>query len=512
MRGFARALLLRVPQLLRKATQLGVLAFIVYTALGGIWRNYKVAHNHPRLVALIEGETWGSLYGLNEKALSLLGESDEVSYLFLGFPWGGRIFGLDTADPLMVASFLLQNGMVPSVLGSSLIVPLLLAMFFGKLFCSHLCPMRLTFELAQLVRAGLLRLHVPLPTLRMEQRLGPWILLGGLIAVSVAGTGVWFFILPYVALSTSLFLLAVGGGLSLLAAVVAFWLVVDVFLAPSFFCHNVCPTGFLLETAGRFSLFRLVKRGDEPCPSGCSLCQRACPYHLRPRDRAHRPACDNCGRCAMVCPSARLSRRLTTRHLTTRHLKVLAPVLLGAALLTPADALAHHNKGLPHYGYYENYPQVPVDEYIRVQGRWEIGATVFNFQGYDRRSAETPNDVKIFLYLYDLERERGYRGALDVEILRDGEVVSRFERLEVDQESIYSTRETLPASGEYELRAWIEGEAVTLPFRVDLLDDGLELWVALVFSVPILAIFTLAWLGRKRARLRVARGAHAARP
>lgn len=501
-----RRLAVRAPQLLRKATQLSVVGFIVYTALGGLWRNYKVAHNHPRLVALAEGDLWGELYRLNQMALNTIGESERASYLFLGFPWGGRIFGIDTADPLMVASFVLRNHALSAMLASSLLLPLLVAMLFGKIFCSHLCPMRLLFELGQLVRAGLASLRVPLPTVRMTQRLGPWVLLGGLLAATVGGTGVWFFILPYVALSTSLFLVVAGGALSFLAAIVAFWLVVDMLFAPSLFCHNLCPTGFLLETLGRFSLLKLMKHGEEPCPSGCSLCQRACPYNLRPSARAHRPACDNCGRCAVVCPSARLSRRLRVLPLS-----LLPPLLFASVLAASSPAMAHHNKGLPHYGYFENYPQVPVDEHVNVQGRWEIGATIFNFQGYDRRSADTPNDVKIFVYLYDLEKSRGYRGPLDVEILYEGEVISRFERLEVDQEAIYSTRETLPKSGEYELRAWVDGEAVTLPFHVDLLDDGLSLWVALGLSIPVGAIFILALLGRKKARLRVnrGRGAHA---
>ena len=40
-------------QIARRALQLGVLAFVVYSAMGGAWRNYKVAHNHRRLVTLM---------------------------------------------------------------------------------------------------------------------------------------------------------------------------------------------------------------------------------------------------------------------------------------------------------------------------------------------------------------------------------------------------------------------------------------------------------------------------
>ena len=59
-------------QIARRALQLSVFAFVIYSAMGGAWRNYKVAHNHRRLVTLMEGEFWGTLYGLNEDVLSWL--------------------------------------------------------------------------------------------------------------------------------------------------------------------------------------------------------------------------------------------------------------------------------------------------------------------------------------------------------------------------------------------------------------------------------------------------------
>jgi len=33
-------------------------------------------------------------------------------------------------------------------------------------------------------------------------------------------------------------------------------------------------------------------------------------------------------------------------------------------LVTAPSTEAHHFKGLPHFNYFENYPQVPQEEYI----------------------------------------------------------------------------------------------------------------------------------------------------
>lgn len=490
----------RLAQLLRRASQLAVVAFVVYAAFGGIWRNYKRAHNSARLVSLMQGEAWGEAYALNESMLGLLDDDTHAASLgFLGFPWAGRVGGVDTADPLMIAGLVSMGGEVPAALWFGLLVPLALALVFGKIFCSHLCPMRLLFELGEVVRAGVRRLGVSLPEHRSSARWGGFVLIGGVIATWTSSVAIWLLLLPYVSLSAGIFLLVTTGAATGLLTIVAAWWLVDVLVAPSYFCHNLCPTGFLLEQVGRLRLVRLRKRGDAPCPSGCNLCQRACPYGLRPKEDPALSACDGCGRCVASCPSKRLARGLPVR----RRLPVLtagskaAAALLAIGLL-PGLAAAHHNKGLPHYGYFENYPQVPTEEYYRIDGRWEIGATVFNFQGYElRHTSNTPNDVKIYLYLYDLEEDRNYRGPVDIEIVHRGEVVARFARTEIDMESIYAARVTLPRTGEYELVCDFDGERTSLAFYVDL-DDDVDWLTILLVGGPLLLVLGLAIHGRKK--------------
>ncbi len=479
-----------LPQLLRRALQLAVILFVVYAALGGPWRNYKVAHNHRRLVTLIQGEVWGTLYGMNEDALSLLGEPYEASLNFLGMPWAARVFGINTADPILVIAHVLSTRSVPLALLLGLTLPIVLALLLGKVFCSHLCPARFLFDIAQGLRAGLRRLGVELPEWRSDVRFGGYVLLGGLLASLASSTAVWIFILPYVSLSAGIFLLITGGAGGALLAVAGGWFVVELLFAPGYFCHNLCPTGFLLEQLGRFSLLKLRKQGSHPCPPSCNVCQRACPFALQPREELHMPACNNCGTCVVVCPSARLKRQ------------VALPVLSLLLLVLPITALAHHNKGMPHYGYYENYAQTPTEEYVAVQGKWEIGATIFNFQGLVRRDSDTPNDVKIYLYLYDSEAKASYKGPLDIEIRYRGELISRFERPQVDEEAVYSTRETLPHSGTYDLVAYVGEDRITLPFRIDVASDAINWWLVGLISAIVFVVAALLVLGRRRPRRR----------
>ncbi|MGM0578126.1 MAG: 4Fe-4S binding protein [Myxococcota bacterium] len=477
-------------QVLRKAVQIGALAFVLYAALGGPWRNFKVAHNSERLVTLMEGPAVGDAYALNERVLSSWDEPYEASLDFLGMFGSSTVFGLEGADPVLVASHAVRTGTADPTLLLGLVIPVLLALLLGKVFCSHLCPMRLLFELGQLVRGGLLRLGVPLPHLRHPQRFGGWILLGGLVAAALTGGAFWFLVLPYLSVAAGLFLLVTAGTTAGLFVVAGGWLLVDVLAAPGLFCRNVCPQGWLLEQLGRLSLLKLRKRGLEPCPDACRTCEITCPYGLSPKTMTHTPACDACGLCVTTCPKGRLVRRLG------------APLALLLLLLVPASpAEAHHNKGLPHYGYYENYPQVPTNDHVMVEGDWEMGATIFNFQGYDaRQSSDTPRDVKFYVYLYDLEADENYTGPVDFEIRLDGEVVSAFSRETVDEELVYSTRETLPETGDYELVADLPDGSGTLslPFHVDLNEGGVD-WLLLGgLGFPVALVFLLALLGKGR--------------
>ncbi len=316
--------------------------------------------------------------------------------------------------------------------------------------------------------------------------------MGGLAGTWISGAAIWLLILPYAGIGAGVHFWVVSGTTSLLIGIVGFWILFDILLAPGFFCRSLCPTGFLLEQIGRYSWLRISKRGDaKSCPEGCRVCQTTCPYSLRPPEGEHFDACDGCGRCVMTCPGERLERRFVIP---------LSILMLIAFVWLPAPASAHHNKGMPHYGYFENYAQVPNEEFLSITDRWEMGATLFNFQGLDRRTAETPNDVKIYIYLYDLVAGRGWTGRADFSILDDDQTIAVFTREHVDEESVYSTRETIPHSGDFEIIAEVDGDRVVLPFHVELADGGIRWGLIVGLTIPVAMVFGLALHGRSRRR------------
>ncbi len=176
-------------------------------------------------------------------------------------------------------------------------------------------------------------------------------------------------------------------------------------------------------------------------------------------------------------------------------------LLLAAVLATPASA--HHNKGLPHYGYFENYPQVPTEDYVLVDGDWEIGGVLFNFQGLQRRTSDTPNDVKFFVYAYNIADDKTWRGPITFDLVKDGQVISTWARVHPDEEGVFISRETLPESGAYDLVYHLvddDGQPVdlSLPVYVDLAADRVNWPLIAALGGGTTVIFLLALAGRRR--------------
>ena len=300
---------LRLWAIARRLTQLGVVAFIAYSGLSLHWRNFKVAHNQARLVGLMEGPGWEKAYALNERLLEALSEDPlALSESLLGMPWAATVLGLPLTDPLAVAGLLAQGRLPPAGLLLAALVPVALALFAGRLFCSFACPARLVFEAGNAVRSGLQRLGLDLAAVTLP-RIGLWVGLGLLGASSFAGMGALTLGLPYWTLGAGLATLTMTGGVGVALWVFGAMLAVDLLIAPGQICRSLCPTGAWLEQVGRLAPLRLEKTTPTAC-GPCDICQRVCPYGLFPGQQSHHPSCDSCGQCSLACPEGKLAPTL----------------------------------------------------------------------------------------------------------------------------------------------------------------------------------------------------------
>jgi hypothetical protein len=162
--------------------------------------------------------------------------------------------------------------------------------------------------------------------------------------------------------------------------------------------------------------------------------------------------------------------------------------------------LAHHFKGLPHYNYFENYPQVPEEEFLGQAGEYEFSLVVYDFQGINRELVEQPDNVRLFLVAFSLRNSQVYLGPATLEILDHGEVVHADHQAGAELENLYSLHRKLPETGKYSLRITLHAEddlQCVIPF---VLSSQKVHWGRRIALGLVLLIF-IAAVGARKARV-----------
>lgn len=192
------------------------------------------------------------------------------------------------------------------------VVALVMALFFRKGFCGHVCPVG--FVAARLGRLGRrLGLARSLPSwLEAVLRLPKYVLLAFFVFTTFFGMNaadIEQFLRSSYNLTADARMLAFflhPGPLAL--TVLAVLAVLGLFLRGSF-CRWLCPYGALLGLLARLGPTALVRDG-EAC-SGCGRCRTVCPMDL-PVTSGPRPMeCTGCGACVVACPRGQRAVRFT---------------------------------------------------------------------------------------------------------------------------------------------------------------------------------------------------------
>ena len=178
----------------------------------------------------------------------------------------------------------------------------------------------------------------------------------------------------------------------------------------------------------------------------------------------------------------------------------LASCCLAFLLLAATAAMAHHFKGLPHYNYYENYPEIPEEEFLGQVGDYEVSLVVYDFQGIQRENVDDPDMVRMFLVIFNLRNNDIYGGPLTLDVLDNGTVVHSERHKSSELENLYSMHQDLPDTGRYSLRLTLHDEGdlqCTIPFTLSSQKIHWGKWVAAV----LLMWRVVAAIGARKARV-----------
>jgi ferredoxin-type protein NapH len=292
------------------ATRVLVLLFLCLVAAWTHYLNLKAGYNNARLVELAHGPWMRRFYEASDTFFGMFGDPLESAQRSGGMVWSATIMGLPLTDPVAALSVVARGSLPPLRFALGLVLPLGLALAFGRVFCAAICPASLVFFVTSRIRRFVLRWFY-LPSLSPGRGLAWGVLVGGLVLAALRGHGIWSLLLPYVAMGQTLFHTlvyesSVAGGLAAatLGALVVFALA-DLLLGDHFVCKYLCPTGRLLGVLGRRAPFGVV-RDAALCQASCDTCTAICPLGADPKVDALLD-CSLCGECLSACPTACLT-------------------------------------------------------------------------------------------------------------------------------------------------------------------------------------------------------------
>ena len=281
-----------------------VLTLLCLLAMMTEYVNYKVVHNHARLVELEGGEGARQRYEAFDAFFSCFGDPLEVAQSNGGMTWSIRIMGIPFTDPVAAISVLIRNREWKLGFALGLILPVGIALMFGRVFCSYVCPASLMFfSIARLRR--LFQKLLFFPEVKLHRAVAWGVLFGGVVVATLFGYGVWILLLPYFAIGQTVFHGLAYGVMTASLLSVSVFAIVDLFFGSYFTCRYLCPTGRLLGFLGRKSVVSIRREASE-CIEGCHSCHQVCPLLVNPKiDQT--VDCSLCGECVTICPSQCLS-------------------------------------------------------------------------------------------------------------------------------------------------------------------------------------------------------------
>lgn len=247
--------------ILRRTSQLGILALFLLGSLAGLW--------------IVKGNLSYSL------TLGVLPLTDP--YIFLQT---------------------LATGHVPEKLGllGALIVTVFYFLVGGRVFCSWVCPVNLVTDAAAWLRS---KLGIK-GGAHISRKTRYWVLGMTLVTALLTGTIVWELVNPVSMLHRGL-IFGVGFTWTVILAVFLF----DLLVSQHGWCGHVCPMGAFYSLLGKWSPLRVSAAQRVEC-NDCMDCYAICPEPqvIKPALKGEAsgvspvilsPNCTNCGRCIDIC-------------------------------------------------------------------------------------------------------------------------------------------------------------------------------------------------------------------
>ncbi|MDR0468047.1 MAG: quinol dehydrogenase ferredoxin subunit NapH [Campylobacteraceae bacterium] len=214
---------------------------------------------------------------------------------------------LNLSDPYAVLQLLFAGGNLDAkAIVGALIILLVYALIFGRVFCSYVCPINIVTDSAGFLSRKL-EINKLKYNLSISRNVRYWVMVLALILSFVFGVAAFESISPVSILHREI-IFGVGIGLLIIVAIFIF----DLFVLKDGFCGHLCPLGAFYAFTSHFALLK-VKYNNKKCTK-CMECKVVCPEKqvLNITNNEYDSfvqsgECTKCGRCIEVCEDNALS-------------------------------------------------------------------------------------------------------------------------------------------------------------------------------------------------------------
>jgi ferredoxin-type protein NapH len=216
------------------------------------------------------------------------------------------------ADPLAILQAIMSSKHINMLMIASVIIPLLLMIILGRVWCSWFCPYYFVVEILEKLRK-LIGLKPLKP--KYNESIPPKtnlirfiFLIVGLIITGIAGIPLLNLISAPGIISSQALVFVKFHYLTFEMVFILLLLIIEFLFIYKFWCRFFCPTGTFL------SLFKWkkglhIEKIEQDC-SMCLSCIRSCPMALNPMTEGNNSLCNNCGDCVDACPDNKKTRTL----------------------------------------------------------------------------------------------------------------------------------------------------------------------------------------------------------
>ena len=295
---------------LRWVSLVSVFLILILLPYISVYQSYVAAHAYDLLTPPER-----NLYDVMEMLTTpFVNDPEHDLDAIKGTTWSATIFGLKLSDPLSVVGQISAGLDIYSPFLITALIPIIITLIFGRIFCGWICPATLLYELNTNFAAWLHRAGLPTGNRHFDRRLKYLVLVVGGILSMVTGSVLFAAIYPPAIIGREIYYAIALGGFGAGAVFFVLTLLFDLMVARRGFCRYVCPGGALYSLLGRYRLFRIQRKADS-C-NDCAKCTAVCEFELDPMRDGFGQECNNCTACIAVCPTDALVFKINVKDIT----------------------------------------------------------------------------------------------------------------------------------------------------------------------------------------------------